>query len=199
MTQLGSPKGRHTILDSRFYFGLRTEATRVSLPEAPVRGEGFLVDSLHEGKRTGPPTLWYLGNVDGPRCRANQVVPATGLVDDAITTARKKGIVDQAGKPDLLPCRGNGFPAIRRRLTHGRVRYNSSCKNLPVSNSLQDLMPNPQGFLQVLADVPERSGPSGSSDCFVPHLTRILQRVYVYFSRRSRSWHAKCPRSCESV
>src|SRR5208282_72368 len=50
---------------------------------------------------------------------------------------------------------------------HGRVRYNSSCKNLPVSNSLQDLMPNSQGFLQVLADVPERSGPSGSSDCFV--------------------------------
>ena len=104
-------------------FGLRTEATRVSLPEAPVRGEGFLVDSLHEGERTGPPTLWYLGNVDGPRCHANQVVPATGLVDDAITTARKKSIVDQAGKPDLLPCRGNGFPAIRRRLTHGRVRY----------------------------------------------------------------------------
>src|SRR5208337_2266993 len=75
------------------------------------------------GERTGPPTLWYLGNVDGPRCHANQVVPATGLVDDAITTARKKGIVDQAGKPDLSPCRGNGFPAIRRRLTHGRVRY----------------------------------------------------------------------------
>ena len=77
------------------------------------------------GKRTGPPTLWYLGNVDGPRCHANQVVPATGLVDDAITTARKKGIADRAGKPDLLPCRGNGFPAIRRRLTHGRVRYNN--------------------------------------------------------------------------
>ena len=132
-----------------------------------MRGEGLLVDSLHEGERTGPPTLWYLGNVDGPRCHANQVVPATGLVDDAITTARKKGIVDQAGKPDLLPCRGNGFPAIRRRLTHGRVRYNSSCKNLPVSNSLQDLMPNPQGFLQVLADAPGRPGPSGSSDCFV--------------------------------
>ena len=106
-------------------FELRTEATRVSLPEAPARGEGFLVDSLHEGERPGPRTLWYLGNVDGPRCHANQVVPATGLVDDAITTARQKGIVDQAGKPDLLPCRGNGFPAIRRRLTHGRVRYNT--------------------------------------------------------------------------
>ncbi len=74
-------------------------------------------------ERTGPPTLWYLGNVDGPQCHANQVVPATSLVDDAMTPARKKGIVDQAGKPDLLPCRGNGFPAIRRRLTHGRVRY----------------------------------------------------------------------------
>src|SRR5208337_1442002 len=37
--------------------------------------------------------------------------------------ARKKGIVGQAGKPDLLPCRGIGFRAIRRRLTHGRVRY----------------------------------------------------------------------------
>src|SRR5208282_1827768 len=31
-----------------------------------------------------------------------------------------------AGKPDLLPCRGNGFPAIGRCLTHGRVRYNAS-------------------------------------------------------------------------
>src|SRR5271157_3641415 len=40
-----------------------------------------------------------------------------------MTPARKKGIVGQAGKPDLLPCRGIGFRAIRRRLTHGRVRY----------------------------------------------------------------------------
>ena len=48
-------------------------------------------------RRWGPPTLWYLGNVDGPRCHANQVVPATGLVDDAMTPARKKGIVGQAG------------------------------------------------------------------------------------------------------
>ena len=124
-------------------------------------------DAEAMGERTGPPTLWYLGNVDGRRCHANQVVPATGLVDDAIATARKKGIVDHAGRPDLLPCRGNGFPAIRRRLTHGRVRYNASCKNLPVSNSLQDSMPNPQGFLQVLADAPRRPRPSGSSDCFV--------------------------------
>ena len=38
-------------------FGLRTEATRVSLPEAPARGEGFLVNSLHEGERTGPRIL----------------------------------------------------------------------------------------------------------------------------------------------
>src|SRR5271157_755640 len=29
-------------------FGLRTQATRVSLPEAPARGEGFLVNGLHE-------------------------------------------------------------------------------------------------------------------------------------------------------
>ena len=48
-------------------------------------------------ERTGPPTLSYLGNVDGPQCHANQVVPATGLVDDAMTPARKKGIVGQAG------------------------------------------------------------------------------------------------------
>ncbi len=40
-------------------------------------------------ERKGPPTLWYLGNVDGPQCHANQVVPATGLVDDSITPARK--------------------------------------------------------------------------------------------------------------
>jgi hypothetical protein len=56
-----------TILD----FGLRTEATRVSLPEAPARGEGFLVNSLHEGERTGPLTLWNLGNLDGPQCPLN--------------------------------------------------------------------------------------------------------------------------------
>src|SRR5271157_2792999 len=37
--------------------------------------------------------------------------------------SRKKGIVRQAGKPDLDPCRGIGFRAIRRRLSHGRVRY----------------------------------------------------------------------------
>ena len=55
------------------------------------------------GERTGPPTLWYLGNVDGPRCHANQVVPATGLVDDALTRARKKGIVDQAGSLTYFP------------------------------------------------------------------------------------------------
>src|SRR5208337_5020521 len=72
-------------------------------------------------ERTGPPTLSYLGNVDGPQCHANQVVPATGLVDDAMTPARTKDIVGQTGKPDLLPCRGDGFPAIRRRLTYRRV------------------------------------------------------------------------------
>src|SRR5271157_1576003 len=77
-------------------------------------------------ERMGPPTLWYLGNVDGLQCHANQVVPANGLVDDAMTPARKKGIVGQAGKPDLLPCRGNGFRAIRRRLTHGHVRHKES-------------------------------------------------------------------------
>jgi len=97
-------------------------------------------------ERTGPPTLWYLGNVDGPQCHANQVVPATSLVDDAMTPARKKGIVDQAGKPDLLPCRDNGFPAIRRRLTHGRVRYSpfltrrSHC--IVERNSFRFLPPN---------------------------------------------------------
>jgi len=45
-----------------------------------------------------------------------------------MTPARKKGIVGQAGKPDVLPCRGNGFRAIRRRLTHGRVTYNDRGK-----------------------------------------------------------------------
>ena len=61
----------------------------------------YLSEMLNVCIAVGPPTLWYLGNVDGRRCHANQVVPATGLVDDAITTARKKGIVDQAGKPGL--------------------------------------------------------------------------------------------------
>ena|SRR5208282_1896324 len=44
------------------------------------------------GERTGPPTLWYLGNVDGPQCHANQVVPATSLVDDAITPHEGKAL-----------------------------------------------------------------------------------------------------------
>src|SRR5271157_3622873 len=65
--------------------------------------------------------------VGWPQCHANQVVPATGLVDDAMTPARTKDIAGQAGKPDLLPCRGDGFPAIRRRLTHRRV----SCRKPP--------------------------------------------------------------------
>ena len=110
VTQSGSPKGRHTILDSRFWIldcglkqhdshcGKRLRGERGSSSIAFMRGYG----RGRRGERTGPPTLWYLGNVDGPRCHANQVVPATGLVDDAITTARKKGIVDQAGKPDLV-------------------------------------------------------------------------------------------------
>jgi len=34
-------------------FGMRTGATQVSLPEAPSWGEGFLVDSLHEGSGWG--------------------------------------------------------------------------------------------------------------------------------------------------
>ena len=49
-----------------------------------------------------PPDLPGLSSRDptGCRCSANQVLPATGLVDDA------------------------EFPAIRRRLTDARVRYN---------------------------------------------------------------------------
>ena len=43
-------------------FGLRTEATRVSLPEAPARGEGFLVDSLHE-HIDGLPLLVFVAHV----------------------------------------------------------------------------------------------------------------------------------------
>src|SRR5208282_6510149 len=55
------------------------------------------------GERKGPPTLWYLGNVDGPQCHANQVVPATGLVDDAMTPARKSGcILSQTSDPRFL-------------------------------------------------------------------------------------------------
>jgi len=43
-------------------FGLRTEATRVSLPEAPARGEGFLVNSLHE-RIEGLPLLVFVAHV----------------------------------------------------------------------------------------------------------------------------------------
>ena len=110
VTQLGSPKGRP-----------RRTQQRNAATSASVCGWLTSCSQAVGGADRATHSL-VPGNVDGPRCHANQVVPATGLVDDAITTARKKGIVDQAGKPDLLPCRGNGFPAIRRRLTHGRVR-----------------------------------------------------------------------------
>ena len=58
-----------------------------------IRIKGSARGHLLSGERTGPPTLWYLGNVVGPQCHANQVVPATSLVDHSIATARKKGIV----------------------------------------------------------------------------------------------------------
>ena len=54
------------ILDSRVWIldcGLKQHE---SYCRKPARGEGFLVNSPHEGERTGPPTLWYLGKVDGP-------------------------------------------------------------------------------------------------------------------------------------
>ncbi len=51
-------------------FGLRTEATRVSLPEAPARGEGFLVNSLHESGRSHPLSgtweTWMVAKVLNP-------------------------------------------------------------------------------------------------------------------------------------
>src|SRR5208283_468287 len=65
------------ILDSRFWIldcGLKEHESHC--PKR-LRGE--------RAERTGPPTLWYLGNVNCPQCHANQVVPATGLVDDAMT------------------------------------------------------------------------------------------------------------------
>ena len=43
-------------------FGLRTEGTRVSLPEAPERGEWFLVDSRHE-RIEGLPLLVFVAHV----------------------------------------------------------------------------------------------------------------------------------------
>ena len=113
VTQFGSPKGRHAILDSRFWIldcGLKQHESHCRECQCGERGSSSI--AFIRGKRNKGRPLSGPGNVDGPRCHANQVVPATGLVDDAITTARKKGIVDQAGKLDLLPCRGNGFPAI---------------------------------------------------------------------------------------
>ncbi len=43
-------------------FGLRTEGTRISLPEAPERGEWFLVDSRHE-RIEGLPLLVFVAHV----------------------------------------------------------------------------------------------------------------------------------------
>jgi hypothetical protein len=44
-------------------FGLRTEATRVSLPEAPARGEGLLVDSARALPLSGTWETWMAPNV----------------------------------------------------------------------------------------------------------------------------------------
>src|SRR5271157_3961428 len=43
----------------------------------------------------------------------------------ACTVRRGEGPNSIGPSYPYLPCRGNGFPAIRRRLTHGRVRYNA--------------------------------------------------------------------------
>jgi len=54
--------------DTRFWildFGLRTEAIRVSLPEAPARGEEFLVDSIHERIEGLPLLVFFAHFVDG--------------------------------------------------------------------------------------------------------------------------------------
>src|SRR5208337_2497449 len=71
-------------------FGLRTEATRVSLPEAPARGEGFLVNSLHEGERTGWPLL--------PPCRSLQadVLPFMRVCS---TNCSVSSSMDRPGRP----------------------------------------------------------------------------------------------------
>ncbi len=110
---LGSPKGRPRLMQQRNAATSASVCGWLTSCSQSVGGADGATHSLVPGQRG-----W-------PQCHANQAVPATGLVDDAITPARKKGIVGQAGKPDPLPCRGNGFPAIRRRLTHGRVRYTS--------------------------------------------------------------------------
>ncbi len=80
VTQLGSLKGRPRMTQQR------NAATSAFVC-------GWLTScSQSAGERTGPPTLWYMVNVDGPRCHANQVVPATGLVDDAITPHERKAL-----------------------------------------------------------------------------------------------------------
>ena len=151
MTQSGSPKGRHTILDFGFSIldcGLKQHPERQKvkgkrqkmptsmkpkgvehplptfafcLPPPCVKPKGVEHPERQKGEDGATHSL-VPGKRGWPQCHANQVVPATGLVDDAMPPARTKDIVGQAGKPDLLPCRGDGFPAIRRRLTHGRVR-----------------------------------------------------------------------------
>ena len=58
VTQLRSPKGRHMILDSRFWIldcGLKQHESH---SRKRLRGE--------RAERKGPSALWYLGNVNGP-------------------------------------------------------------------------------------------------------------------------------------
>src|SRR5208337_4093520 len=81
-----------------------------------------------------------------------------------MTPARKKGLVGQAGKPDLLPCRGNGFPAIRRRLTHGENKGGKtkvsgtekrlSCINVPEIGSRHFVSSNFSEFGMVFPELP---------------------------------------------
>src|SRR5271157_1489062 len=49
----------------------------------------------------------------------------------ACTVRRGEGPKPIGPSYPYLPCRGNGFPAIRRRLTHGRVRYRKGIEAEP--------------------------------------------------------------------
>ena len=90
VTQFGSPKGRPRWTQQR---NAATSASVCGWLTSCSQSVGEVDGAAHSlvpGKRGWPPMS----------CQPS--ILATGLVDDAITTARKKGIVDQAGKPDLV-------------------------------------------------------------------------------------------------
>jgi len=110
---LGRVRDRVRIAEGQTYdfgfsildFGLRTEATRVSLPEAPARGEGFIVDSARGHPLSGTWETWMAPNA----------MPASRFDLAVISRHLRAGGgfpgIPVSRKPVKRPTASNGTPA----------------------------------------------------------------------------------------